>query len=76
VPAPIKIKPIAEKSEPIRYDCVLAVRALRSGPFKSLWELVQLDEKGNRKRVITDANSRGSILQMMNREIMRLVITQ
>lgn len=61
-------------TESVHYDEILAVRVLRKGPFRGLWELVRLDDQGKVKQVLTDANSRGMIITMMNRSIMRIVV--
>ena len=60
-------------SQPIHYDVMFGIRNLRNGPFKGLWELVKLDSTGKRQ-VITDANSRGSIITMINKHILKIVI--
>lgn len=60
--------------EKIHYDAVFGIRNLRSGRFKGLWELVQLNDDGSVKQVLTDANSRGMIITMMNKQILRIVI--
>lgn len=63
-----------EPKEQVHYDCVMGVRALRNGPFRGLWELVLLDDNMGRKQVLTDANSRGMIINIMNRQIMKIVV--
>jgi len=68
---PIRIGPVKDE---IRYDAIFGVRNLRQGPFKGLWELVHLDDKGNRVKVLTDANSRGMILTIINRYVMKIVV--
>lgn len=65
VPSPMK---------EVRYDAIFGVRNLRGGNFKGLWELVRLDNKGNRLQILTDANSRGMILTIINRWIMKIVV--
>lgn len=61
---------------PIHYDEILAVRTLRNGRFKGLWELVRLNHDGSVKQVLTDANSRGMIITMTTRQIMKIVVQQ
>lgn len=61
-------------SDSIRYDVILAVRNLRSGQFKGLWELVELNNDLTRKQVLTDANSRQSLLNLVHRRVMRIVV--
>ncbi len=63
-------------SPPIHYDEIIGVRTLRSGRFKGLWELVRLNHDGTVKQILTDANSRGMIITMMTRQIMKIVIQQ
>lgn len=58
----------------IRYDAVFAVRNMRNGPFKGLWELVKLNADQSVEKVLTDANSRGMIITMITREILRIVV--
>ena len=58
----------------VHYDEILAVRNLRNGRFKGLWELVSLDDQGIVKKVHTDANSRGMIITMMTRAVMKIVV--
>lgn len=66
---PVKMPPVNT-----HYDVILAVRSLRNGPFKGLWELVQLDSGGKRIKVLTDANSRQMIINLMTRHVLKLVI--
>lgn len=61
---------------PIHYDEILGVRTLRNGRFKGLWELVRLNHDGSVKQVLTDANSRGMIITMMTRQVMKIVVFQ
>lgn len=58
----------------IHYDEVFGVRVLREGQFRGLWELTRLTDNGEIKQVLTDANSRGMILTMMNRAVMKIVV--
>jgi len=68
------VPPVLERrAEPIRYDALFGIRVLRNGPFKGLWELVQLDNEGKRN-VLTDANSRGMVVNLVNRQIMKIVV--
>ncbi len=73
---PLINRPIEIPKVPIHYDEILAVRTLRNGRFKGLWELVRLNDKGEVKQVLTDANSRGMIITMMTRQIMKIVVQQ
>lgn len=65
---------LPEVKEDLRYDAIFGVRNLRNGPFKGLWELVRMDNKGNRIQILTDANSRGMIITIINRHIMKIVV--
>ncbi len=71
-PEPV-VKPVTH------YDAIFGIRLLRSGqgPFggKGLWELVKLDDYGNRTKVITDANSRGMVLNLLNRYVAKISVT-
>ncbi len=58
----------------VHYDEILGIRNLRTGPFKGLWELVRLNDDGTVRQVLTDANSRGMIITMANRQILKIVI--
>jgi hypothetical protein len=66
--------PVKLQENGIHYDVILAVRSLRNGPFKGLWELVELDLSGKRIKVLTDANSRQMIINLMTKKVLRLVI--
>ncbi len=59
---------------PILYDGVFAIRNLRKGQFKGLWELAKLNQDGSVKMILTDANSRGMIITMITREILKIVV--
>lgn len=59
----------------IHYDEILGIRMLRTGQFRGLWELVRLDDRGKVRQVLTDANSKGSMINLMNRAVMRIVVT-
>jgi hypothetical protein len=59
------------KSPKVKYDIVLAVRKLREGNFVGLWEAVELDEKGEVKRVITDANMKSMAADLVARAVKR-----
>lgn len=74
--SPLKIKPIVTKEdrEKIHYDAVFGIRVLRNGQFKGLWELVRLDSEGNRVQVLTDANSRGMCMTILNRQLQKIVV--
>lgn len=61
------------KITPIHYDLNLSIRAFRSGNWKGLWELSKLKNDGTRE-IIIDATSRQSVINMVNRQIMRMVI--
>lgn len=65
---------VAITPQPTRYDSILAIRNLRNGPFKGLWELVKLNSDMSVEKVLTDANSRGMVITMMNREILKIVV--
>lgn len=74
-PEPLTIQRVEiEEKKLIHYDEVLGVRSLRNGPFKGLWELVRLNDDGTVKQVLTDANSRGMIITMATRQIMKIVV--
>lgn len=68
------LSPVKLQEDRTHYDAILAVRSLRSGPFKGLWELVELDSSGKRVKVLTDANSRQMIINLMTKKVLRLVI--
>lgn len=65
-------EPVERRAE-VRYDAKFGIRVLRDGQFRGLWELVSWDDKGN-KKVITDANSRGMVINMINRHIMKIIV--
>jgi len=71
--ATLPVVPMLNQPPAIRYDALFGIRNLRSGPFKGLWELVKLDQDGKRF-VITDANSRGSIISLITKQILKIVI--
>lgn len=71
----VPVEHIPELRKSIRYDAIFGIRAFRNGQWKGLWELVKLDNEGNRK-VIIDATSRQSMMGMLNREVTRIVIGQ
>lgn len=58
----------------LHYDAILGIRVLRNGNFKGLWELVLLDDNGNRRKVVTDANSRQMVIGLAVREIRKIVV--
>lgn len=64
-----------EKLKPsIHYDAIFGIRFLRKDSlFPGLWELVKLDDKMNRVKVITDANARGQVQILLMREVKRIV---
>lgn len=57
----------------VHYDLTLSIRAFRTGQWKGLWELSKLENDGKRV-IIVDATSRQSVINMVNRQIMRMVI--
>jgi hypothetical protein len=57
----------------IHYDLNLSIRAFRTGNWKGLWELSKVDDNGKRT-IIIDATSRQSMINMVNRQIMKMVI--
>lgn len=64
---------IADRRSTPRYDLILCIRAFRDGRFKGLWELSRVDNDGKRF-IIVDATSRQSVVNMVNRQIMKMVI--
>jgi hypothetical protein len=69
---PFTLSQVQQALPPIRYDLVLGIRALRNGPFKGLWELVKLTD--GKREVLTDANSRGMVINIATRYIMKIVV--
>lgn len=65
-----RLKP---REEAIHYDAIFGIRAFREGRWKGLWELVKISNEGKRT-VITDANSRGMMINLINRELTKIVI--
>lgn len=51
------------------YSLILGLRRIKEGSFAGLWELTELDDSGTVKRVITDANTRGIVINLAAREI-------
>lgn len=72
--ASIVLPPILEERRAqVRYDLTLSIRAFRTGNWKGLWELTKVDNDGKRT-IIVDATSRQSVINMVNRQIMKMVI--
>ena len=70
---PVTLPDRKQFTKPIHYDEILGIRVLRKGQFRGLWELVRLDDEGKVKQVITDANSRGMVINLATRLILKIV---
>jgi hypothetical protein len=52
------MSPKPEVKLAVVYGLILGIRRIHDGRFAGLWEVVELDGKGNVVRVITDANTK------------------
>ncbi len=72
-------RPVGSKNKiadivPIHYDLTLSLRVYRRNQkWPGQWELTKVDNDGKRT-IIVDATSRQSVINMVNRQIMRMVI--
>lgn len=55
--------------KPTDYLLILGLRRIKDGDFKGLWELTQLDANGSVVKVITDANTKSSVINLAARAI-------
>lgn len=51
------------------YSLILGLRRIKEGSFKGLWELTQLDMNGSVVKVLTDANTKASVINLAARAI-------
>lgn len=70
---PNAAKLIKPEQDKVHYDAIFGIRAFRTGQWKGLWELVKISNDGTR-RIVVDATSRGSMINLLNRECMKIII--
>lgn len=60
--------------QPIHYDLTMSLRVYRRHEkWPGQWELTKVDNDGKRTTIV-DATSRQSVINMVNRQIMKMVI--
>lgn len=65
-----KPKPVETVNKYVNnYALILGIRRIKEGPFKGLWELTELNGSGSVERVISDANTKASIINLAARAI-------
>lgn len=52
-----------------KYALILGIRRIKEGPFKGLWELTELSGDNSVKKVISDANTKASVINLAARAI-------
>lgn len=65
-----KPKPVETVDKAVnKYHLILGVRRIKDGAFKGLWELTELSGDCSVKKVISDANTKASIINLAARAI-------